>query len=198
MLLWSRLIFLPGIPFISVFSFLFLIFNFVVCKNFVKFFHLLSIFFLKITLLKRISPISSNFLCSHSAKIHQEKSLLCAEFILFFNSGFICYDRPCNFSFFPQAVPIIATGQGEPAPTLVHSPSWGRRLRGCIYRFRDSDFVLRASPSQDCKQLLYVTIEQCLIITVPTHNRHKIPFKHSTTIYVFTSGPLIITACPNT
>ncbi len=45
----------------------------------------------------------------------------------FSHSGFICYDGPCNFSFSPQATPIIATGQGEPAPKpapkLVHSPS---------------------------------------------------------------------------
>jgi hypothetical protein len=41
----------------------------------------------------------------------------------------------------PQAAPIIATGQGVPAPTLVHSPSWGRGLSGCLYAFRDYDFV---------------------------------------------------------
>ncbi len=120
------------------FSFFFSILWFV---NLVNFFHLLSIFFLKFTLLKRIFPISSNFLRSHSAKIHQEKSLLCTEFLLCFNSRFICYDRPCNFSFSPQAAPIIATGQGEQAPTLVHSPSWARHLRGCLCGFRDSDFV---------------------------------------------------------
>jgi hypothetical protein len=28
------------------------------------------------------------------------------------------------------------------------------------------------------------------MITVPTHKRHKSPFKHSKTIYVFTSGPV--------
>jgi hypothetical protein len=43
------------------------------------------------------------------------------NFFFFSYSGFICYDLPCNFSFSPQAVPIIATGWGEPAPTLVHS-----------------------------------------------------------------------------
>jgi hypothetical protein len=32
---------------------------------------------------------------------------------LFFHSGFICCDRPFNFSFSPQAPPIIATGQGN-------------------------------------------------------------------------------------
>ncbi len=98
--------------------------NFVVCKFcrfFPLFYHFLSprihsIFFLK-------SQFLQKKLCSHSVKIHQEKSLLCTEFLLFFHSGFICYDRPCNFSFSPQAAPIIATGQGEPAPTLVHSPS---------------------------------------------------------------------------
>jgi hypothetical protein len=102
--------------------FFFFFFNFWVV-NFVDFFHFMSIFFLEFTLLKRIFPIPSNFLCSHSVKIHQEKSLLCTEFLLFFYSAFICYDHPCNFSFSPQAPPIIATGLGEPAPTLVHSPS---------------------------------------------------------------------------
>jgi len=107
----------------SVFFFFFLFFlNFAVCKlcPFLPFF---EHFVLEFTLLKRIFPISSKTFCSHSAKIHQEKSLLCTEFLLFFHSGFICYDRPCNFSFYPQAPPIIATGQGEPAPALVHSPA---------------------------------------------------------------------------
>jgi hypothetical protein len=31
------------------------------------------------------------------------------------------------------------------------------------------------------------------MITVPTYKRHKRPFKHSKTIYVFTSGRVIIT-----
>jgi hypothetical protein len=31
------------------------------------------------------------------------------------------------------------------------------------------------------------------MITVPTHKRHESPFKHSKTIYVFTSGPVIVT-----
>jgi hypothetical protein len=43
------------------------------------------------------------------------------NFFFFSYSGFICYDLPCNFSFSPQAAPIITTGWGEPAPTLVHS-----------------------------------------------------------------------------
>jgi hypothetical protein len=43
------------------------------------------------------------------------------NFFFFSYSGLICYDLPCNFSFSLQAVPIIATGWGEPAPTLVHS-----------------------------------------------------------------------------
>jgi hypothetical protein len=141
----SRLRFVPGIPdtnIINIFSylFLFLFFNFVVCKlcqNFPFFEH----FFLKFILSKKKFPVSSNFLCSHSAKIDEEKSLLCTEFVLFFNSRFICYDRPCKFSFCPRAAPFIATGQGEPAPTLVHSPSWARRLRGCLCRLIDSDFV---------------------------------------------------------
>jgi hypothetical protein len=31
------------------------------------------------------------------------------------------------------------------------------------------------------------------MITVPTPKRHKISFKHSKTIYVFTSGPVLVT-----
>jgi hypothetical protein len=31
------------------------------------------------------------------------------------------------------------------------------------------------------------------MIIVPTRNNHKNPFKHSKTIYVFTSGPLFVT-----
>jgi hypothetical protein len=31
------------------------------------------------------------------------------------------------------------------------------------------------------------------MITVPTHKRHKIAFKHPRTTYVFTSGPVIVT-----
>jgi hypothetical protein len=89
---------------------------------FLIFFHFLIIFFSNSHYFKN-SPISSKTICSHSEKIHQDKSLLCKEFHLFFQCGFICYDRPCNFSFSPQAAPIIATGQGEAAPTLVHSPS---------------------------------------------------------------------------
>jgi hypothetical protein len=86
--------------------------------NYVDFF----IFFSRINTIKK-DPNLFQKICSHSAKIHQEKSLLCTEFLLSFHSGFICYDRPSNFSFSPQAAPIIATGQGEPAPTLAHSPS---------------------------------------------------------------------------
>ncbi len=88
------------------FFFLFLFFfNFVICKlcqNFPFF----EQFFLKFTLLKRIFPISSKTFVIN-AKIHQEKSLLCTEFLLFFHSGFLCYDCPCNFSFSPQTPPII-------------------------------------------------------------------------------------------
>jgi hypothetical protein len=47
---------------------------------------------------------------------------------------------------------------------------------------------VRASPPQNCKQLLYLKIEYCLMITVPTHKPHKSPLKHANTIYVFTSG----------
>jgi len=31
------------------------------------------------------------------------------------------------------------------------------------------------------------------MITVPTHKRHKTPFKHSKSIYAFTSGPVTVT-----
>jgi hypothetical protein len=30
------------------------------------------------------------------------------------------------------------------------------------------------------------------MITVPTHKRHKSPFKHSKTIYIFTSGAVVV------
>jgi hypothetical protein len=70
--------------------------------NFVKIFHFFEHIFLEFTLFKTNFSISSIF-CSHSAKIHQEKSLLYTEFLLFFHSGFTCYDLPCHFSFFPQA-----------------------------------------------------------------------------------------------
>jgi hypothetical protein len=66
-----------------VFSFSFFL-NFAVCKL-CPLFPFFEHFFLKFTLLKRIFPISSKSFCSHSAKIHQEKSLLCTEFLLFFN-----------------------------------------------------------------------------------------------------------------
>jgi hypothetical protein len=113
--------------------------------NIVLFFPFFEHFSLELRLLKRIFPISSKNIYSHSAKIHEEKSLLYREFLLFFHSRFICYDHSCNFSFSSQAPPIIATAQGEPPPTLVHSPSWVRplgfrfRVSGC--RFRDPDFV---------------------------------------------------------
>jgi hypothetical protein len=35
------------------------------------------------------------------------------------------------------------------------------------------------------------------MITVRTHKRHKIPFKYSKTIYVFTSGPVIVPTYAN-
>jgi hypothetical protein len=53
--------------------------------------------------------------------------------------------------------------------------------------------VLTASPPQNCKQLLYFRIQYRLMMTVPTHKRHKSRFKHSKTIYVFTSGRVIVT-----
>jgi hypothetical protein len=43
------------------------------------------------------------------------------------------------------------------------------------------------------KQLLYFRIKYCLTIIVPTHKCHKSPFKHSKTIYVFTSRWVIVT-----
>jgi len=111
--------------------------------QFCLFFPFFDHFFLEFTLLKKKFPISSKKICSHSVKIHQEKSLLSTEFLLFFHSGFICYDRRRpNFSFFPQAAAIIATGQGEPpAPTLVHSPSSARPLRGLSLSIQRPSFV---------------------------------------------------------
>jgi hypothetical protein len=53
--------------------------------------------------------------------------------------------------------------------------------------------VIRASPAHTCKELLYFRIEYHLMITVPTHKSHKSPFQHSKTIYVFTSGQVIVT-----
>jgi len=102
------------IPLYECFLIIFLLFlNFSVCELF-PFFPFFQHFSLEFPLSKQKFP---NFFkknnCSHSAKIHQEKSLLCTEFVLFFHCGFICSDRPCNFSFSPQAPPIIATGQGN-------------------------------------------------------------------------------------
>jgi len=53
--------------------------------------------------------------------------------------------------------------------------------------------TLRASPPHTGKRLLYFRVEYCLMITVPAHKCHKSPFKHSKTIYVFTSGWVIVT-----
>jgi hypothetical protein len=115
-------------------------FNFVICKL-CQFFPFFEHFFSQIHTIETNFPNFFKKNWSHSAKIHQEKSLLCTEFLLFFHSEFLCYDCPCNFSFYPQAPPIVAIGQGEPAPTNVHSPSSARPLRGCICPFRDHDFV---------------------------------------------------------
>jgi hypothetical protein len=52
---------------------------------------------------------------------------------------------------------------------------------------------VRASPPENCKQLLYFKIEYCLMITVPTHKRRKSRLKHAKTIYVFTSGWVLVT-----
>jgi hypothetical protein len=122
-----------------------------------------------LSIFSRIHTIKTNFpnffkkICSHSAKIHQEKSLLCTEFLLFFHSGFICYDRPCNFYFSPQAPPIGAIGHGEPAPTLVHSPSSARPLEAV---FVDLETLILSkiistpkTANNSFKQLLYVKIQ---------------------------------------
>ncbi len=52
---------------------------------------------------------------------------------------------------------------------------------------------LRASPRHTGNRLLHFRIEYCLVSPVPTHKCHKSPFKHSKTIYVFTSGWVIVT-----
>jgi len=114
--------------------------NFVICKLCQKF-PFCELFFSRIHTIKTKFSNFFKKMCSHNAKIHQEKSLLCTEVLLFFHSRFLCYDRPCNFSFSPQAPPIIGIGQGEPAPTLLHSRSLARPLRGYLCRFRDRDFV---------------------------------------------------------
>ncbi len=170
--------------------------NFVVCKL-CQNFPFIGHFFLEFTLLKRISRISSKTF-SPTAKIHPRKSLFYTEFLLFFDSRFICDDCPCNFSFAPTGCSNHSHWPGRTSTytgTLTVLRKASQWLSLYIQRLR---FCLRASPSQDCKQLLYVTIEEGLIITMPTHNHHKIPFKHPKTIYVFTSGPLKVTACPNT
>jgi hypothetical protein len=64
-------------------------------------------FFSQIHTIKTNFPNFLKKICSHSAKIHQEKSLLCTEFLLFSHSGFICYDRPCNFSLFVALETLI-------------------------------------------------------------------------------------------
>jgi hypothetical protein len=70
---------------------------------------------------------------------------------------------------------------------------WGR-TKGRTQILRTAPFkVLRASPPQNCKQHLYFRIQYRLMMTVSTHKRHKSPFKHSKTIYVFTSGRVIVT-----
>jgi len=145
MLVWSRhdICTWYHIQILSVFFLfslsLFFFSNFEVCKL-CQNFPFIEHFFLEFALLKRIFPISSKKI-SHSSKSHQEKSLFGKEFLLFFHSRFICYDCPCNFSFSPQAAPVIATSQGEPAPTVAHSPSWARCLRACLCRLRVCDFV---------------------------------------------------------
>jgi hypothetical protein len=52
--------------------------------------------------------------------------------------------------------------------------------------------IVRASPPHTGEQLLYLKIEYRLMITVFTHKCQKSPFKHSKTIYVFTSGWVIV------
>ncbi len=47
--------------------------------------------------------------------------------------------------------------------------------------------------TQNCKELVYVEIEYCLMITILAHKRRKSPFKHSkTSYYVFTCGRVIV------
>jgi hypothetical protein len=87
-----------------------------------------AFFFLEFTLLKRIFPKKFKKQFSHSAKIHQEKSLFLntISFVFPLQIYLLCPAPPpqCNFSFSPpgcsQSQPL--TGQGEPAPTLVHLP----------------------------------------------------------------------------
>jgi hypothetical protein len=137
-------------------------------------FHLLSFFFPEFTLLKRIFPISSKKKIHNAKKIHQEKSLFWTQLLSFFHSRFICYDPRCNFSFSPQAAaPVIATGQGEPAPTtLVHSLSWARHLRGCILSIQRLGFCLKSHfHPKTVNNSFYVKIEESLMITLHTHKR---------------------------
>ncbi len=99
------------------FSFLFLILLFV---NFVDFFHFLRFFSRLHTSINKFPNFFRKKIVATVRK--STKKNHCSE-QGFFHSGFLCYDHPCNFSFCPQAPPIVATGRGEPAPKLVHLPS---------------------------------------------------------------------------
>jgi len=127
MLVWSRhnICTWPHTNIISFFLFFSYFFNFVICKL-CQIFPFIEQFFLEFTLLKR----NSQFLQKHLAAVRKftKKNHFSVQNFFCFSTRIYLLDRPCNFSFSPQAAPFIATGQGEPAPTLVHSPSWARRL----------------------------------------------------------------------
>jgi len=97
-----------------------------------------------------------------------------------------------NLGFYPKHSKLGTRPRGSETsgPANTENNKW-RMLS--VQIFIIGVYVIRASPPQNCKQLLYVKIEQCLLITVPTHKRHKRPFKYSTIIYIFTSGRVIVT-----
>jgi hypothetical protein len=68
----------------------------------------------------------------------------------------------------------------------------GHTCSGLGYQSLTLDTRLRASLPH-CTELLYVKIQYCLMITIPTHKCHKNPFKLSKTIYIFTYGRVIVT-----
>jgi hypothetical protein len=124
--------------------------------NFVDFFHFLIILIITNShYWNKISQFLQKKLCSHSAKNHQEKALLCTEFLLFFHSRFFCYDRPVTF----PSPPNLSHWPGRTSTytgTLTFSRKASQRLSLSIQRLW---FCLRASPPQKCKQLLYAKIE---------------------------------------
>jgi hypothetical protein len=99
---YTRYKYYPCFPLSLIFFFFFFFFNFVVCKLCQKF-PFIEQFFSRIHTFKTNFPNFFKKKFSHSAKIHQEKSLFFwTQFLLFFHSRFICYDPPCNFSFSPK------------------------------------------------------------------------------------------------